>query len=366
MTGLTDATVRALKPPQTGQKLYRDSALGGFGVRVSQGGTKSFVVVQGKECRMTTIGQFPVITLAQARTEAKRLMAERVLGKVRPQTIRYEHAVDLFLADKAQNRRPATVADYKRRLGRLGFKGALADITPDEAARKVNKLTAPSERSHTLVAGKVFFEWCRKRRYIDHNPLYGLSKPDHTPRKRVLSDDELRRVWNATDAMSQGDHITRLLLVTGQRMTEVERWLPGFLTGDLLTVPETVTKNGYEQLLPLGPLALQLLSTFPGRYTSWGAYKAALDERTGINEPWMLRDLRRTFRTNLSKLGVQPHVAERLLHHITGTGNEVQRTYDRFAYIEEMREAMLKWEAHLSALCGIDGSVHRPVPFPSR
>jgi len=262
---LEDAAVRALKPPLKGQKLYRDTSVPGMYVRVSQGGSKSFVLVRGAERQFITLGRVGVITLAQARTEAKRQLAEFTLGKVRPHSIRYEHAVELFLADKARARRPATVADYKRRLGRLNFKCKLAEISHQEAARRLDRFTAPSERSHILVAGKVFFEWCRKRRYITENPLYGLSKPKHTPRKRVLSEDELSRIWAATEDPILPNQITRVLLVTGQRRGEVEQWLPAFLTGDLLTVPETVTKNSREQLLPLGPLALQLLATFPAR-----------------------------------------------------------------------------------------------------
>ena len=62
-----------------------------------------------------------------------------------------------------------------------------------------------------------------------------------------------------------------------------------------------------------------------------------MDERAGISEPWMLCDLRRTFRSNLSRLGALPHMAERLMHHKTGAGGAAQLTYDRHAYLEEMR-----------------------------
>ena len=347
MSLLSDASVRALEAPKSGQKLYTDPSLKGFGVRVSQGGTKTFVVVVGRDRRFLTLGRYGIITLAQARVEAKRKLAEHTLGKLAPKSISYHEGVDQFLADKANQRRPATVSDYKRRLSRLGFKGPISEITHDDATRKLSTLKAPSERSHTLVASKVFFNWCLKRRYRTDNPFFGLSKPKLIPRKRALSGDELKRVWTATEPLTLPDRITRLLLVTGQRMMTVEQWHPSFIEGNLLTVPETVTKNGHEQLLPLGPLALQLLDTFPTRFTSWGQYKAALDERTGINEPWMLRDLRRTFRTGLGRLGVPPHIAERLMHHIT-VADPVQLTYDRYTYVEEMSAAMLKWEQYLS------------------
>jgi integrase len=150
------------------------------------------------------------------------------------------------------------------------------------------------------------------------------------------------------------DRITRLLLVTGQRRGEVEQWRPDFLQDGVLTIPGTITKNHTEQFLPLEPMALQLLDTFPQPYTSWGKYKAMLDERTGINKPWMLRDLRRTFSTGLADLGVALHIIERLLNHITGTLSPIARVYNKARYIAEMKTATALWEKKLSALCGID------------
>ena len=74
---LTDITIRAIKPPKEGQRTYLDSSLPGFGVRVSQGGTKTFVLVAGANRSRTTIGRVGVVTLSEARTEAKHLLAKR-------------------------------------------------------------------------------------------------------------------------------------------------------------------------------------------------------------------------------------------------------------------------------------------------
>jgi len=80
-TALTDIAIRALKPPGKGQRTYWDLTLAGFGCRLSQGGSKTFVVRAGGNARQTTIGRYGVITLSDARTAAKRLLAEATLGK---------------------------------------------------------------------------------------------------------------------------------------------------------------------------------------------------------------------------------------------------------------------------------------------
>ena len=72
---LTDITVRNLAIPLKGQKTYFDDALSGFGVRVSQTGRKSFVVMYGKARQLKTLGKYPDKTLKSAREEAKTFLA---------------------------------------------------------------------------------------------------------------------------------------------------------------------------------------------------------------------------------------------------------------------------------------------------
>ena len=66
---------------------------------------------------------------------------------------------------------------------------------------------------------------------------------------------------------------------------------------------------------------------------------------------WQLRDLRRTFRSNLSKLRVSREVCEIQLNHVTGANkSDLDEIYDRYDYIEEKKEALMKWESRLSEL----------------
>ncbi len=86
---LNDLNLRSLKPPPKGQIDYWDSSFreGAFAVRISQGGAKTFVLKLDNARR--AIGRYPVITLSEARTEAKKILAERTLGRVRPGSISF-------------------------------------------------------------------------------------------------------------------------------------------------------------------------------------------------------------------------------------------------------------------------------------
>lgn len=340
MLMLSDAKVRAIQPPAKGQKLYFDQSLSGFGIRVSQGGTKTFVLVTGKDRRFITIGRYPILSLSQARAEAKRQLAEFTLGKSRPQTISYERAVELFLEDKRQNRRGSTVNGYRLKLARLKLSGPVDRITHDEAARRVNLIKAPSERSHVLVAGKCFFSWCMKRRYRQDNPLIGLSKQKSVPRKRILSDEEIIKIFKAEGTFAD---YCKLLLLTGQRRGELRHALTAETT---LTIPSEVSKNHRTHTIPLTPWAKSLWRSWPTFDWSW--YKTQIDEQTGITD-WVLHDIRRTFRTNLSKLGVPRDIAERLLNHISFR-DPMEDVYDHHNFLPQMEEALLKWEGYLQAL----------------
>ena len=91
-------------------------------------------------------------------------------------------------------------------------------------------------------------------------------------------------------------------------------------------------------------------------FSAWSKNKKALDQLANI-PPWTLHDLRRTFRTNLGRLKVRPDIAERLVNHISAR-TEMEETYDLHLYLEEMRDAMEKWETFLTnlfagALCGV-------------
>jgi integrase len=347
---------------------YWDTKLPGFGCRVSQGGAKSFILKLHNSRK--AIGRYPLISLSEARTEAKRLLAEKTLGRLRPQSIGFPAAVEEFLEEKATRRRPITVADHKRHLGLLGFKGPLADISQADLSRKLKTLPR-SEFNHRLSCAKTFFTWAQRKRYITDNPTSGFTPHTIASRSRVLTDAELKSVWTAAE-QSEGHFgvIVRLLILTGMRRGECAALRKEHLveaTHDsrkaCITLPSTLTKNGREHTFPIAALTMSIIASaspeegsrllFPARgksetpFNGWSKCKAALDKLANI-APWTLHDLRRTFATDLAQMGVAPHVVERLINHVTGTISGVAAIYNRHAYMDEMRAAIDAWEKRLS------------------
>lgn len=118
---LTDIRIKSLKVPETGQKTYFDDSLRGFGVRVSQGGAKSFVVMYGKKRQLKTLGRYPDLSLADARKEAKRIQVEAfdfMPDLVRHEPVPFELARDRYLADCKTRSKERTYLGYHRLLHR--------------------------------------------------------------------------------------------------------------------------------------------------------------------------------------------------------------------------------------------------------
>lgn len=370
---LTDVSVRAF-PVLDKQTDYWDTKLPAFGVRVSPGGTKTFILNQDKARR--TIGRYGVISLSEARTEAKRLMADRTLGNTRPNLIAYDKAVKLYLEDKAKRRRARTIADYTRHLNLFGFKCQVDEITTEEIERKLKGL-GPGEFNHRLVSLRIFFNWALKRRYVKHNPTLPIEAHETTSRKRKLADDELQVVWRASLKMDgYFPAIVRLLIVCGQRRGETAAFHHSFYSHNqqTVTLPGSLTKNKLEHVVPLGPLGLSLLKPFlpdtstllfPARgkenrpFNGWSKCKRELNALIAKELPegttmpaWTLHDLRRTYRSNLGRLGIAPHIAERLINHVSNR-SKLQDTYDVYEYLDERRTAQETYENWLAQLLNL-------------
>ena len=369
---LTDVGVRALEAPAHGQKTLWDKNTP-LGIRVSSGGTKTYIVLIGSGKRKA-IGNAAILSLAEARGEAKRILAEKTLGLTKkPSSVNFETAVTLFLEDNYKNARGKRTKSEAKRLLEKHFvppfrKRPVSDITDAEISAQLAKLTStPSTQLHAYRAIKVMLKWCTRppRRYIQHSPLEGYEPPGQDKkRNRILTDTELVKVWKAAE-MPYGAMV-RLLILWGTRSGETARLMRTWIDRSGITIPGQFTKNGRAHAIPLLPMARAVLAPqksnsayfFPGRLLSedhfndgsWGKLKAEIDRVSGVKD-WQIRDLRRTFRSNMAKLKVPRDICEILLNHVTGANkNDLDEIYDRYDYLDEKREALTKWESRLKTL----------------
>jgi hypothetical protein len=370
---LTDVSLRALNAPAHGQITVWDK-ISPLGVRVSSGGTKTFIVMVGSG-RRQTIGKAGVLTLSEARSEAKRVLAEKTLGLTsRPaaSTVSFDTAVALFIEENYKGKKPRSKSEAKRLLEthfvRAFRKKSLSEITDRDISDRLAKLTlVPSEQLHAFRAIRTMLRWCTKppRRYLTHSPLEGYGEPSKDKKgTRILSDVELVKVWLACRGLFGS--MVRLLILWGTRNGETGRLQRAWTDDGVITIPGVFTKNGRAHAIPLLPMAKTVLNAqptkgpyfFPDRWEgethfndgSWGKFKKALDKASGVYN-WQLRDLRRTFRSNMAKLRVPREICELLLNHVTGANkNDLDEIYDQYDYLDEKCEALAKWEARLSEL----------------
>jgi integrase len=372
---LTDLSIKALKPPLRGQKFYADDTLKGFGIRVSCGGSKTFVVVHGKERSKHTIGRYPFISLSDARDEGKRVIAKLTLGSYQSPAEPFDTVKTDYLEDCAKKNKPRTVRDYTRLLKHFPFGDTkVGTITKRDVTKHLEAIEAPSERFHAQVAIKVFFAWCAGKGYIDASPVTALKAPKRPKKaKRVLSPEELREVLSrALQYPFPFGHIVSLCILTGQRRNEVASFEWELKTDSALTVSAEVAKNSLEHTFPYGRFTAQVFESIPQHakqsqyifpasrdhvrgiptthFNGWGKCKKEFDETLENVAPYTLHDLRRTFATTLQRIGVPLEVREKLLNHISGTQAGLLGTYNRYGYEEEMKQAIDAYDAYLTEL----------------
>lgn len=363
---LTDLQIKKIGSPEKGQKTYFDDAQPGFGLRVSQGGAKSFVVVYGKTRKLRTLGRYPDVSLADARKAAKKIIGDAAIlqpDALLTSKIKFGEARDRFLRNSEDRTKPRTYEEYRRLLFRhFTFDCALSELTRVKIMGVVEDIEAPSERKHAYVAIRTMMNWCEQHGLINHSPVPRL-KMVQTARSRILGDDELQIIWNrAEEAGYPYGTIVQLLILTGQRRGEIAALRRSWIEDDVLTFPEGFTKNKREHRIPLGALTRKIIKAipdtgdllFPGRldkslpFNGWSRCKRDFDRQINVRD-YTLHDLRRTYSSTMAKLGVPIHVTERLLNHVSGTISGVGAVYNRHTYLPEMREAVASFESSLIA-----------------
>ena len=256
---LTDLTLRGLKcPAGKSSTTYFDDALTGFGVRVSMGGTQTYIVLYGPARRRVKIGRVGVLSLKQARDRAKIVLAQKTLNPHETPSVGFAYALEQFLASRRAKNRPRTAAETTRILEKYllpAFRHEkLVKIAKHEILERIAKVRG-SEGSHCLTAAKTGFRWFARQGYLTSNPLQDVEPQQPAKsRDRLLTDDEFLAIWRACDELDTFGAIVRLLFTTGQRRSQIaflhSKWIKNGIT-----FPSDIMKGGVIHRIPYHSLA---------------------------------------------------------------------------------------------------------------
>jgi integrase len=241
------------------------------------------------------------------------------------------------------------------RIDRRAIAGKISAISNEKGAPTANRVRA-------ALSG--FFAWCIREGLIDHNVVIGTNIQVERSRERVLSDTELRRIWNALGSDDDYSRIVKVLMLTGQRANEIGalRWPE--IVGDKIQLPPARTKNNRGHIIPITAAVRAILDDCQrigdavfGRsqgFRGWAWGKERLDQRIktagGELEHWTHHDLRRSMATRMAELGIAPpHIIEAILNH-SGHKTGVHGIYNRATYEPQKRIALQKWADHVEML----------------
>jgi integrase len=408
---LNDRIIKGLKPAKLGQRYdVMDAVLPGLGVRVTDKGTRSFVLVArfpgSSNPTRRALGEYGALGLADARDEARKWLGliargldpaaeveRKRLAEQRKQAGTFASVAEVFIKEKLSTERRGHDAELQVRnefISRWG-KRPITEIDAADVKAVIREIKARGAfyMAHQVLATcRRMFAWAIEQGDygLEHSPCDHLKAKsligEKRPRTRILTDDELRAFWRACVRMAypHGD-IGRLLLLTGGRHREVAAapWSEFDLAKRIWTIDPKRFKSDAPHVVPLTDEMLALIRDLPRFKSSPFLFvtpgnKVATDitekVKTKIDtrmlrtlralarqrgedpsaveiKPWVVHDLRRTVRTQLAAMRVPDAIAEMILGH----GKKgLQRVYDQHTYADEMRDALERWNARLRSI----------------
>ena len=398
---LTAGNVKTLiAPAGKDDVVIWDDSMPGFGVRL-RGGNRTFLVQfrVGGQQRRAGLGDVRKMTLEEARKVARRRFAQAQLGqdpaadrrmaKIKAAAARMTFGLvaERYLAVKKIQLRPTSYVDAHRYLVRHW--AALRDW-PIAAIKLANVAAVlqtiiskhgPVSAARARANLSALFTWAMGEGLVEANPVIGTNNPENhrRTRTRVLAEAELAVIWKAC-ADDDFGRIVKLLMLTGCRRAEIGelKWSEIDFERGTITIPSTRTKNGNALTLTLPATALDLLRATPRRnnsdnvfgrggpgFTIWSHAVKGLNARiAAAGKPlpgWTLHDLRRSAATHMAEIGVQPHIIEAVLNHVSGHKSGVAGVYNRAAYTRDIAQALQLWSEHLLAV--VAGRKRKVVPL---
>src|SRR5262245_3181311 len=383
-------TVRNVETLRAGadRREIPDSHMPGLYLVVQPSGARAWAVRYRHQgvSRKLTLGSYPALGLKDARelgSKALRAVAEgrdpgreKIEARSAPVDSVNSVAAEFLERHVRRSNRPRTAKETERLLRRHvlpRWQGRIIrDVTRRDILDVIDRIVddgAPVVANRTLAVVKTLFNWCVARDILAISPAQGVKPPTvEKARDRVLTDDELRLVWQAADKISYPfGPLVQLLVLTGQRRDEVAkmRWGEIDLEKRLWTLPRERVKADRPHEVPLSTAAIAILKAVPRLadspfvFTTNGAAptgnfsknKRKLDALLPADMPeWRLHDLRRTCASGLARLGINLPVIEKVLNHVSGSFAGIVGVYQHYTFAEEKRAALELWGQHIEGL----------------
>jgi integrase len=394
---------------------FTDPDVKGLALRVTPNGSKSWAYTYRRKSdgrkRRVTLGEFPAVSLHQARAKASGHRAaisegadpasEKVAQK-KVETV--DQLLDRYLTDYA----PAE-SKWTAEVRRIFKK----DVRPAIGGHRITAVTKPDilailnavkdrgagvTSNRTLAAVRKAFNWAVSEGYLQASPVQGISqRVKEQSRSRALTEVEICSFWTGLDnaKMAPGTKLAlRIALVTGQRIGEVCGALKSEIDIDKAEwlIPARRVKNRRDHSVPLSPLAVKLFGQasklsgespflFPSRPRSklvkrqqhlathgvGHAMHDALKELGLANDPATPHDLRRTVASHLAAMGIGENVVARVLNHASEIGKTITgAVYIRHSFAAEKRHALEAWAFELGRIIGIGRGHHNVTAIKER
>ena len=384
---LTAKTVEKMRLNPERRREIPDGLLPGLYLVVQPGGVKSWAVrfrANGKTAKVT-LGRFPAIELAKARELARDQLeavakgrdpaAEKRAAKGTGQAIALPTSVgalcDLYIerhlkrnVRRWENAKGEIDNHIRPRVGHLAL-AALTRAHVREMVREIGE-TYPVAANRALGRLRAVLNWAVAEDLVEANVAAGIKRPTReVPVDRILSDAELRAIWDASDGLKYpAREFARLLILSGQRRDDVRlmHWDEMDLENRAWVIPAERYKSRRSHLVPLSDAMVEILEGLP--FKDKGGYVLSLDgggraysnvqkpkamlDKAALVTSWTWHDLRRTARTGLSRLGIREDIAARVIGH--AVGGRLGATYNLYEFAEEKRAALKAWAQHVQGL----------------
>lgn len=381
---LTDAFLRNVRlPDKPNQVSYIDNLERGLGIElvVSYGGTRTFRVLTYKDGKPQSrkLGTYPRMKVAEARAKAREYWLNPEKFEAIAEIGLFKEIAEQWLQRHVTAKKLRSEADIKRLLKRYIYPEWQNRRFIEIRRRDVNEMLdqivdkhGPSQADSILAIIRGLMSWYQSRDENYTSPIVkGMKRSQSSSRARILDDDEIRAIWGIAGEMKTFGALIKIALLTAQRKQKFATMKWEDIKDGVWVIASEAREKGTAGLLKLPDAALEIINAQPelagnpyvfagstkGRrrpevkekclgppaFNSWGQRKREIDdalaEKLPDMKPWTIHDLRRTARSLMSRAGVRPDIAERVLGHaIAG----VEGIYDRHTYSDEKAIALEK------------------------